>query len=61
MWRIKADVKFNPFGQTMVHNTPHQNSISTVKKLALNINSLPLTLLNRMESVKEEIDILWRW
>jgi len=56
MWRTKADAKFSQFGQTMEQNTLHQTSISTVKKLALNINSLPPTLQNKMESVKGEID-----
>jgi len=57
MWRIKVSVEFKPFVQIMVKNTLHQNLISTVKMLALNINSLLLTLQNRMELVRGETDI----
>jgi hypothetical protein len=57
MWRIKVSVEFKPFVQIMVKNTLHQNLISTVKMLALNINSLLLTLQNKMELVRGETDI----
>jgi hypothetical protein len=57
MWRIKVATKFKPFVQTMVKNTLHHNLISTMKMLALNINSLLLTLQNIMELVRGEIDV----
>jgi hypothetical protein len=57
MWRIKVAAEFKPFVQTMLKNALHQNLISTVKLLALNINSLLLTLQNKMELVRGETDI----
>jgi hypothetical protein len=57
MWRIKVVTEFKPFVQIMVKSTLHHNLISTVKMLALNINSLLLTLQNRMELMRGETDI----
>jgi hypothetical protein len=57
MWRIKVAVEFKPFVQIMVKNTLHQNLISTVKMLALNINSLLLILQNKMELVRGETNV----
>jgi hypothetical protein len=57
MWRIKVAAEFKPFVQIMVKNTLHQNLISTVKMLALNINSLLLTLQNKMELVRGETNV----